>query len=72
MRLALASCVALLSVAGCETRIDKDTGRQTTNITIPGTTAHGFRMQDRWNRCMEFYSESYCRRRHRAARPPAR
>ena len=67
MRLALASSVALLLLAGCETRIDKETGKQTTNVTIPGTTVHGFRMQDRWNRCMEFHSRSYCERRHRAA-----
>ena len=69
---ALIACAALLLAAGCEMKVDKETGRQTTNITIPGTAAHGFRMEDRWNRCMEFHSASYCQRRHRAARPPAR
>ena len=72
MRLALISSLAFLFVTGCETRIDPNTGRQSTVVTVPGTAAHGARMEERWRQCTEYYSPTVCERRHRGSRPPRR
>lgn len=50
-------------LAACETVIDPATGATRVTVTLPGTTAHGERLDEQWQRCIAFNSESVCRRR---------
>lgn len=70
-RIAATGCLlALISLAAaCEKTMDPSTGERTTRMTIPGTAAHGERMEERWRRCLLFNPESLCARRLPGERP---
>jgi hypothetical protein len=56
-------------VAACEKTMDPATGERTIRVTMPGTAAHGGRMEERWRRCLLFNPESLCARRLPGERP---
>lgn len=62
--------LALISLAqACEKTVDPATGERTIRMTVPGTAAHGERMEERWRRCLLFNPESLCARRLPGERP---
>jgi hypothetical protein len=64
------SLLALMSlVTACEKTMEPATGERTTRVTIPGTAAHGERIEERWRRCLLFNPESLCARRVPGGRP---
>lgn len=69
----LGAAVIMLTAAfvssGCEKTIDPATGDRTARMTVPGTAAHGERLDERWRRCLSFRSQSTCQRRLPGSRP---
>jgi hypothetical protein len=59
----------LIGLTACEKTIEPATGERTTRVTIPGTSAHGVRMEERWRRCLVSNPESLCARRLPGGRP---
>jgi hypothetical protein len=57
------------SLAACETGIDPSTGQTSLRTTLPGTAAHGERLNERWQRCLLINPKSTCTRLHPQARP---
>jgi hypothetical protein len=61
--------IAAAFLSACEMEVDPETGNQTIRPTIPATlpmtAAHGKRLEERWQRCMRFYSRTVCDRRVR-------
>lgn len=67
------SPIALLLLAaittGCEKAIDPQTGDTAMRLTVPGTSANETARQQRWRRCIQFRSESFCDRSVPGGRP---
>ena len=57
-----ALCVAasLGLLTACEMTIDSETGQRTTQWTLPGTAANEASFSERWRRCTQYASDSYC------------
>lgn len=68
-RAAIGLGLLLGSLAACETVIDPGTGQTTLRTTLPGTAAHGERLNERWQRCLLINPKSTCSRLHPQARP---
>jgi hypothetical protein len=66
----LAPLLLLTGIVGCEQTIDPATGNRTTSVTVPGTAAHGERLEERWRQCLQSNPESLCARRLPGRRPP--
>jgi hypothetical protein len=60
----------LLLMSACETVVDPATGAAATRWTLPGTAANAEAAQERWERCVQFRSESFCERNLPGGRPP--
>jgi hypothetical protein len=56
-------------VSACEKTVEPATGDRTRRVTVPLTPAHGERLDERWENCLQFRSVSACERRHPGARP---
>ena len=54
----MAASAGLLTA--CEMTYDPETGEQTTQWTLPGTAANEASFNERWRRCTQFASDSYC------------
>ncbi|MFO1152080.1 MAG: hypothetical protein U1E42_00240 [Rhodospirillales bacterium] len=67
---ALLLLLLVVFLAACEKTIDPETG-STLRFTAPGTAAKAASWQARWQRCIQFASESTCERRVPGGRPPA-
>jgi|GEM_PF-4374153 hypothetical protein len=65
--------IAAAFLSSCEMEVDPESGNQTIRPTIPATlpmtAAHGERLEERWQRCMRFYSRTVCDQRVRGRRP---
>jgi hypothetical protein len=70
MRLLRGLLLLAVMTAGCEKSIDPQTGERTMRFTIPGTSAKETAWQERWQRCIQFRSESFCERSVPGGRPP--
>lgn len=70
---AAGSAVCLLLVAGlitsCQHKVDAETGQSTSLFTLPGTEANQTAAMQRWQRCIQFRSESFCERNLPGGRP---
>ncbi len=69
MRLLTALLLLAAIVAACEKTVDPATGERTTRFTLPGTSAKEAAWQERWQRCLQFRSESFCERSVSGGRP---
>ncbi len=56
--LCLAAVIGL--VTACEFTVDRQTGERTRQFTLPGTAANEASFNERWRRCTQFASQSYC------------
>ena len=56
-------------LGGCETAFDPATGQTETRLTLPFTSANAAASEEQWRRCLQFRSESYCRRNLPGGRP---
>ena len=54
----LAASLGLLNA--CEMTIDPQTGQTTTQWSVPGTAGNEASFNERWRRCTQFASDSYC------------
>jgi hypothetical protein len=70
MRLLTGLLLLAAIVAACEKTVDPATGERTTRFTLPGTSAKEAAWQQRWQRCIQFRSESFCARSVPGGRPP--
>jgi hypothetical protein len=62
--------LSLAVLAGCETTIDPATGQTQTVWTLPLTQANAEMAEQQWQQCVQFASQSYCRRTLPDGRPP--
>jgi hypothetical protein len=69
MRALLTPLLLAALTAGCEKTIDPSTGTGTMRFTVPGTSAKDEAWQRRWQRCIQFRSESFCERSVPGGRP---
>jgi hypothetical protein len=69
---ALCALMVAALVTACEAAVEPTTGERSFQVTIPGTAAHGDRLEDQWERCLRFRSPSVCSRRLPAIVPSAR
>lgn len=60
----------LAGMAACDTTADPATGEPRTRWTIPLTQSNADVARDRWSRCIQFRSESFCERTLPGGRPP--
>ncbi len=56
--LCLTACLGLMTA--CELAFAPGTGEATTRLTLPGTAANEASFNERWRRCTQFASQSYC------------
>ena len=63
--LSLAMCIA----SGCDKTIDPAAGEANIRLTLPGSTAHGARLDQRWEQCVQNNPPSLCDRRFPGGRP---
>jgi hypothetical protein len=56
--------------SGCEQTVAPAADERVFRVTIPGTAAHGERLEERWRECLRVHSSTVCERRFRAGRPP--
>jgi hypothetical protein len=70
MRLLTGLLLLAALTAGCEKSVDPQTGERTLRFTLPGTSAKETAWQERWQRCTQFRSESFCERSVPGGRPP--
>ena len=70
MRYALTLLLVVPLLAACDTVVDPATGAAQTRWTLPGTQANAQAAQERWDRCLQFRSQSFCERNLPGGRPP--
>ena len=63
----MAATAGLLTA--CDVTYDLDTGQTTTQVTFPGSAANEASFNERWRRCTQFASDSYCEQ-HFGGRTP--
>lgn len=59
----------LALATGCDKTIDPASGDRTMRVTIPGTTGHGERLDERWRECVANNPVSLCDRRFPGGQP---
>lgn len=69
VRAALCLLVSAGLMSGCEMTIDPQTGARSTQWTLPGTTANEASFNERWRRCTQFASQSYCEQQFNGRTP---
>jgi hypothetical protein len=57
---ALCLTASLGLMTACEMTFAPGTGETTTRLTLPGTAANEASFNERWRRCTQFASQSYC------------
>lgn len=59
----------LALAAACDKTIDPAAGEATIRMTLPGSSSHGARLEQRWQQCVETNPVSLCDRRFPGGRP---
>lgn len=65
----IGALVAVGLAAGCEKTVDPRTGEGDIRLSVPMTSSHGERLNQRWEECIRFRSVSACERRLPGSRP---